>query len=138
MKKRHTSSGFATGRGGGIVIGIVLQAVLLVILCAVGALIAIGGGDPVPKAGAYSLAAFLITGALSALIISATRREGGFISAFLSSLAFVIILFTVGIISGGGKLAGAVFVNYLCYLPLSALFAYLGGLRRGRRHRSFR
>ena len=83
-----------------------------------------------------SLASLLISGAISAFVSAKFKGEGGTLCAIFISLITVFIMLIISLIASRGGVDGAIFMNYLCYLLISALFAYLGKKReRTRRHK---
>ena len=92
--------------------------------------------NPTAMTGIFSLASLLLTAALMGFIISKLKGDGGMLISVLSSLLFCLILLTVGLIGTGGKLPLFIPINYLCYMGVAALFAFLGKKREKRgRHR---
>ncbi len=130
IKKRKRE----TGGLGFFLLGILCSGILIVVSSFIMAVIASGSGDPTSKIGAYSLIALLLSAAISGICISRIKGDGGFGVSALTALAVALIMTLIGIISSGGRLTLACFMNYGCYLGVSVIFAYLGR-KKEKRHK---
>ena len=91
--------------------------------------------NPVGSVKTVSLAALLVSGAISGFVISKRKGEGGFLASLLSALIFVGIIFALSLILTKGKVGGVVLMNGLCYLLVSAFSSLLAKKRERRRRR---
>ena len=124
--------------GGGarqLLVGIGIS-VLCVIISAFCATAAAGAtDDPTGIMSIYSLVALLVSGAVSGFLLS-RLLEGGMGASMLSSLGTVILMLAVALFISGGTLSAGAAMNYLCYLGVALLSAFLGKKRGGKpRHR---
>ena len=92
-------------------------------------LIAGGSKDPTGMIGIFSLAAMLISAAAGGVFSSRIRGEGGTVYAALVALAVVLVMLLIAVILCGGRVSAGAFMNYGCYLGVSALSAFLGKRR---------
>ena len=91
--------------------------------------------NPVGNLKIASLAAFLISAAISGFVNSRRMGERGAVSSVISSLVFIIAMLSVSLVLTRGRVSGALFMNYLCYMLTASLFAAFGGRRKARRRR---
>ena len=117
-----------------VLIGAAISAAIMLALSAITALIINMTSDPLGAADIGSLISLLIGAALSGYVVARRSAESKMLTAVLSSLLFCLMLLLIGLMLGGGSLSGRVFINYLCYIGISTLFAKLGS-REMRKHR---
>lgn len=133
--KKHSFQRNSKSFLGSLVFGILLSVLLLFGFCAIFALIISKLENPMGILGGATLAALILSGALSAFITVKRRGDGGFSISLLSSSAVSVILLVAGLIAGGGKIPFAPLMNALCYLLVSFFFAWLASRKRKRRIR---
>ena len=118
-----------------IIFGLLSSAISLILLCGIFAFILSGLEDPMATIGYGSLGALILSGALSAFLTAKYTGEGGCPVAIVTSLIFSAAIFLSSLIFGGVGSIGAALMNSLCYLLVGALFSYLGGKKKERRHK---
>lgn len=93
------------------------------------------GDDPTYRSELWSFGAMILSGAVGGFVNSKLRTNGGVTVATLSSLALILILFTVGVITGGLPSVPSL-VNYAIYVAVSAISAFFASARpKKRRHK---
>ena len=112
-----------------------IAAASLVICAFVMALIAYSGEDPTKKVATFSLLTLIISAAVSGIIISRMKGDGGVKLAGFGSLALMILLLVIALITEKGSVPPSAFMNYGCFVGISLLAAYLGRKREKRRKR---
>ena len=121
---------------GSFMICALLSGACILLFSLIFALIAGSLDDPTGNLGIFSLCAMLISAAISGFINSRIKGEGGVGFATLVALSIVLIMLLINVIACGGKISLSAFMNYVCYLGVSALASYLGDKRAvKRRHR---
>ena len=122
------------GHGGrNIIFGITLSSALFLILAFIAALISSRLEDPSASVGITSLAAFLISGAISGFATARIRGDGSVKTPMLSALLFLLILFAVGMGLKKGSLPSIIMINLISYAVVFWLFALLGRRKKHRR-----
>lgn len=116
-----------------VIAGALISAAIMLMLSAVGALIANMTKDPLAVIPIASLSATLCAAAISGYIIAKRSKAGKMLTAALASLLLCLILLLIGLAISGGAISGSVFINYICYIGVSLIFAKLGTV--GRKHR---
>ena len=116
-----------------VLIGALISAAAMLILSALAAIIANMTKDPLSAIPIASLSATLCAAAVSGYIISRRAHEGKMLTAALSSLLLCLILLLIGLAVSGGALSGGVFLNYICYIGVSLIFAKLGVKKKRRK-----
>lgn len=91
--------------------------------------------NPVGSMKVASLAVLLISAAISGFSNSKRCGDGGIIFAIVSSFVFVLIMFSVSLVATKGHVSGVLFMNYVCYMLVSSLFAFLAVRRKGHKRR---
>lgn len=126
----------ANRRGHGsktLIFGITLSSALFLTMAFVAALISSKLEDPSSSVGIASLAAFLLSGAISGFITARMRTDGSIRLPMLSAILFLLILFSVGMGIKRGALPSIIMINLGCYALIFWLFALLGRRKRRRR-----
>ena len=118
-----------------IIRGVVLSFILLLISSFIVSLILSGFKNPIERLGIGSLIAFMLSGALSGFIIAKRNKGSGFKTALISSVIFIAVVFLSSLLSEGGSISGKAFMNYLCYLMISAFSAFVGAREKSRHRR---
>ena len=108
-----------------LLIGSLISAALVICTSLVFTLVASLSKDPGGLIGIFSLLSLLLAGAGSGFTVSKLFRDGGALIAFLSAVITALIMSVIGLIVKGGAVPISVFLNYLAYLGISALFAFL-------------
>lgn len=134
MRKRKNAKSKSTALGT-ILFGVVFSFAVLAVLSLLSSFLLIGLKNPTANIRIASLVIFLITAAISGFTVSKRRGKGGISVSALSSLAFIALLFAMALIISKGKLSGALFMNYLCYMMISSFTALLGAKKINRRKR---
>ena len=91
--------------------------------------------NPIGSLKVTSLVALLASGAVSGIAIARRKGDGGVRCAIISAVIFALIIIAVSLIITGGKIGGLQFMNSLCYILVSALFALLPGRKKEKRRR---
>ena len=116
-----------------ICLGVSLAAVIL--LSAIFAFVANISRDPTGNLGIYSLAALLLGGAVGGFASAKINKERALLSSALVALAVTAIMLIVCVIIGG-KVGGGAFMNYACYVGVSAFSGFLGTREKKHRRRA--
>ena len=107
-------------------------------ICAlIAAVIAYSSDDPTKSVAPSALATLAVSAAVSGIVISRMKGEGGVKLSGIASITLILLLFITALISGKGIVGPSAFMNYACYIGVSLLSAYIGrkkeGVRRKRR-----
>ncbi len=129
MKKHRLKK---DGRGG-LIFGVLISVLSFFLSLLIFSFILSIFENPISFVSIASLAAFLVSGAVSAFATAKYKGEGGTVTALLSSLLASAVIFAVGLICCGGKIKLSLLMNILCYLLVSAIFARLAGIKKKRR-----
>lgn len=121
-----------------IILGTLFAAIAYFLMSFVVSIISFNTEDPTSLVDPMSLTALLVSGALTALVITRVCGDRGFITALLCSLMLALLLLICGLVASGGNLPLRCPINYLCYVGISALTAFLGRKRGTDRHRKRR
>ncbi len=116
-----------------VILGAVCSLALLAVVCFIASLILIRTENSTAYIDISSLAALLVTAAISGFSISKIKGDGGVLIGILSSLLFVLVMLVIGLIAMGGSLPPRCPLNYLCYMGVASLFSLLGKKRVKRR-----
>ena len=114
--------------GAGVMIGAV--AVCALIFAAFSSL----SPDPTSLTGALSLSALLIAGAVASFALTRIFKSGAPLAIISAAIAGALMC-VVGLIIGGGSVSYGVFLNYLAFVCVSALFSILATKTGGKRRR---
>lgn len=133
--KTRTRKGDSLSLPYSVLLGSFFSIASLIICALLGSAILMLFENPTGNIKLASLIILLISGAVCGFSISASRKNGGILSAVFSSAICALLIITVGIIMGGVGASGGVFMNALCYMLVCALFAYLGRRRERKRKR---
>ena len=99
--------------------------------------IAMATEDPASKIGVFSLLAMLASAFVSGVFTAKFRGDCGLGFPALISLMVVLIMLLINVIISGGKVSGAAFMNYGCYLGVYVLSSLIGksiGKRKRHKH----
>ncbi len=125
MKKRFKSTGDIS-LPLALCFGLIFSLIIMLITSLISSTILSVVENPSKILMLVGLIGFVSGGAVSGFSIAKFKGRGGAITSILSSLIFVVVMLIVSAILSRGHVSGAVFMNYLCYLLASSLFAYLG------------
>ena len=84
--------------------------------------------------GVFALASLMIAGGLGTFISSRLVRFPTFLSALSPSSALLVLYTAVSLIATGGKVGLSHAMNMVCFIMISALFAFLSLPRAKARH----
>ncbi len=132
MRKRKNTKLKNTAIGT-LLFGVLFSFAVLIVLSLASSFLLVGFKNPTSNIRIASLTVFLITAAVSGFAVSKHRGAGGIAFSALTSLLFIAVLFAVAIIISKGKISGALFMNYLCYMMISSFTAVIG-TRKPKRH----
>ena len=116
-------------------ISVGISALALLATAFIMALVAYSTDDPTKNVALTALVTLILSALVSGVVISRIVGDGGTKLAALSSLALILILLLVGLIVKRGGVSSAAFMNYACFVGVSAIAAYLGRKREKRRRR---
>ena len=123
--------------GIGIISGFAIEAlfyiILFIISAFVAALFALRAESPMDAASVYSIPAVVVSAAFGGFILSKIRGEGGVKHAVISAALAASVLFIIGLITGGMPGVSAM-INYISFVGIAGIFAFLGR-KRERRHK---
>ncbi len=108
---------------------------VIVLLSVVGALVASGLEDPTGNLGLISLAVMLISAAITGIICTRIKGDGGVGFSALVALAVVLVMLLINVIICAGKVSLGAFMNYICFIGVAVGAAFLGKKRERRGHR---
>lgn len=118
-----------------ILIGAVTSlAVLAVVSLIVGAVVYMMD-DPLGVIDIGSLVALLLSGVISSFIISRRTKEKKVLISMMSALLCSFLLLILGAIIGAGSIGWRIVLNYVCYMGVSFIGAWLGAKEGKRRRR---
>ena len=112
-----------------------ISALSLLAVAFVMALVAYSMENPTGNVALLSLVSLILSAIISGVVISRITGDGGTRLVALSSLALMLILLLVGLVIKRGGVSSAAFMNYACFVGVSALAAYLGRKSENRRRR---
>ena len=99
----------------------------MILICSlIMALVANSSEDPTGKIGICSLVSMTISAIAGGIFSSRMRGDGGVLYALLVSLAIVLVMLLIAVITCSGKVSGSAFMNYGCYLGIFTISAILG------------
>ena len=104
----------------GISVGVLLT------LSLIGAAIASMLDDPTENLALLSLIIMLISAAISGLVSTRIKGDGGAGFSGLVALSLTLIMLLINVIACAGKISAASFMNYACYVGVASISAYLG------------
>ena len=131
MKIKRTENNILVSFALSIGICIVSAAVISFIL----ALVANSSDNSTENIPLFALASLLASAAVSGVIISRMKGQGGIRFSALVSLAFVLMLLLVSVIANKGAVPPSAFMNYGCFMGMATLSAYLGRKKDTKRRR---
>lgn len=135
MKKRRSSNADRSPLSV-FIFGIIFSFAALTLLSFISSLILLSISNPLLSIKTTSLAVLLCAGAISGFTISKYKGEMNLSIAVSASLTVAVVMLGISLICAKGNVGGGVFMNYICYVLVSALFAFLGRKRKVRhRHR---
>ena len=120
---------------GAVLFGLIFTAATFFIFTFVASLILFYMRDPLKSSGIASLVVLLSTGSISGYVTAKYKKENCVITAGACSLTFAFLLFSIGLIMSGGKIAAVTIFNLILYAVLSLAFAAFSGKEKRRRIR---
>ena len=121
-RKRVNSGGVAESFA--ICLGI--STLLIILFSVISAVIAYMLDDPTRLLGLFSLASMLLAGIIGGICCARIKGDGGVRFAALVALAIVLLMLLINVILSEGRVSGAAFMNYGCYMGIYSLSAFLG------------
>jgi putative membrane protein (TIGR04086 family) len=106
-----------------------------VIVAFILALIANSSANSTENIPLFALITLVISAAVSGVVISRIKGLGGVKFSALSALAFVLILLLASVIANNGAVPPSAFMNYGCFIGMTAVSAYLGRKKDTKRRR---
>ena len=88
--------------------------------------------------GIFALASLMIAGGLGTFISARLMRSPTFLSALSPSAAILVFYTATALIATGGKITLFHTMNMICFIMISALFAFLSLPRLKAKHRARR
>jgi len=134
MTKKNARSGDAFGAKS-VLLGLLISCLCMLAVSLLCAVILYIQGDPLALVDLASLAVLLVSAAISGYIISRRSPEKKLLTVTLSSLLLCLLLFVIGMILTGGGVTTRVYLNYLCYVGVALLFAWLASRKPERKRR---
>lgn len=131
-KNAKTKGGFGASD---VLFGFLISFLAMLATSLIASIILYMQADPTPLIDVASLIVLLVTAAVSGYIISKRTSEQKMLTVVLSSLLLCFLLFVIGMIITAGGVTNRVYLNYLCYIGVAILFAWLGGRAPARRRR---
>ena len=114
-----------------------ISAGVIVFLSLIFAIIANLLDDPTENLGLFSLAAMLLSAAVSGIVSTRIKGEGGVGFSSLVALTIVLVMLLINVIICVVKISLGAIMNYICYLGVAAMAAFLGRKKEGkRRHKN--
>ena len=110
--------------------GIIFTAISFLFLALIASLILSKLKDPLGGLWLASISVLLMTGAATGFFIAKYKGDGGFLSSFLCSGTFAILLFSIGMIACKGKIASVTAINLISYVAATVIFAALAKKKR--------
>ena len=121
-RKRINSGGVAESFA--ICFGI--STLLIILFSVISAVIAYMLDDPTEHIGLFSLASMILAGVVGGISCARIKGDGGVRFAALVALAIVLLMLLINVILSEGRVSGAAFMNYGCYMGIYSLSAFLG------------
>lgn len=135
MKRSRTRTGEGRTNGRTMLFGICLTVIIFFSVSLIGAVITSRTENPTSMIGIISTCALYITAAISGLVISRYKGEGGVLPSSLCALAFTLVLLIISVIINGGHVPAITAINLGAYILISVVFAIFGKRRAPRRRR---
>ena len=118
-----------------IALGVLIMALAMHIFSFIGAVIVNSTDNPLEYVNAGALAALLISGVISAFIVSRLLSGDNSVITLLSSVIFSIILIAIALVASGGGATLRALLSSACYVAISLLTSRLARKRSGRSRR---
>ena len=117
------------------VFGILFSFLTLIILSFISSLILMSTKNPLFSIKLTSLVTLLAAGAISGFAIAKYKGNLSLGISIAASASAAILMLVISLISAKGNVSGSIFMNYICYVMVSAFFAFIGRKRKMHRHR---
>lgn len=88
--------------------------------------------NPLALMGVSAFAVLTLTGALSGFLTAKFKGEGGALPSLLCAFILALLVFGIGLIAGGGKVALISPINLIAYLTFASVFAVLAKKKKRR------
>lgn len=108
-----------------LAVGTLICACSIVIISTVFGAVATSLEDTTAKIPLFAMLTLILSAILSGGVVSRTVADGRVIFSMLIALLTSLIFILIGIIVGGGAVSGAVFLNFLIFVGVFTLAAYL-------------
>ncbi len=118
-----------------IALGVLIMALTMLILSFIGALIVNSTDNPLGYVSVGALAALLVSGVISAFIVSRLLSGDNSLITLLCSLVFSLILIAIALILSGGGATLRAILSSACYVAISLLTSRLAKKKGGRSRR---
>lgn len=120
-----------------LAIGALICASCILLFAAVFGAIAISLEDTTAKIPLFSMLALILSAVASGIAVSRSVGGGKIVFSMLTALFTSLVFILIGIIAGGGSVSGAVFLNFLIFIGVFTLAAYLFRKRERGSHKRF-
>ena len=117
------------------VFGLGFSLAILIILSFIASFVILSMKNPLLNIKTASLLVLLSAGAISGFAISKYKGELNLGISIAASIAVAAVMLVASLICSRGKLEGGIFMNYLCYVLVSAFFSFVGRKRKVHRRR---
>ena len=117
------------------IFGILFSVATLTTLSFISSFILMSTKNPLLSIKMASLVTLLAAGAISGFVIAKYKGNLSFGISIAASATVAILMLAISLISAKGNVSGGIFMNYLCYVLVSAFFSFVGRKRSVRRHR---
>ena len=124
---------FLRSSSGAIVSALVIYGGLLFVFSLLSTMLLFTLGDPTGYIRVFSLASFLLTGSIGALILGRLYGKDSFLLITLGAVLFLLLLLFIGVIGSGGAIKLTVLMNDLCFLFIALFCGALGSRGSGRK-----
>ena len=108
-----------------------LTVAVIPIVSLIAAIIANMSSDPTKNLSLYTLAALIVAGAISGVVNTRIKGDGGLLFATLIAVGVSLIMLIISLIVNG-KIPASALMNYATYIGATLAAAYLGRKRERR------
>ncbi len=118
-----------------VIPGFLISLLVMLAITLIASIVLYLQADPMSLIDITSLIVLLASAAVSGYIISARMPERKILTVTLSSLLLCFLLYAIGMIVTAGGATSRVYLNYLCYIGIAILFAWLGSRAPSKKRR---
>lgn len=118
-----------------IILGVLFSFITLLVITLVSSFVVLRFKNPTNLVPTASLVVFVLCGTVSGFSLSKLKGDGGMAFALITGLTFIFLFIIVSLILTKGRVPGMLFMNALCYLLVSAFWAFIGKKRQAKRRR---